>query len=88
MQKAVRAIPSRHRKQSLKLFCTASAAPASLAPSTGPEIRGVGEVADVEKLEGVRVLLDEDARPFVEYLVKWKVCHILLGHNRPGALMA
>lgn len=39
-----------------------------------PEIRGVGEVADVESLDGVRVKLDEDTnRPFVEYLVKWKV---------------
>ena len=37
------------------------------------EIRGGGEVADVETLDGVRVLLDEEARPFVEYLVKWKV---------------
>lgn len=50
----------------------AQAAQFSAEVTVSPEIRGVGEIADVESLDGVRVLLDEDTRPFVEYLVKWK----------------
>ena len=33
----------------------------------------VGEVGDVEEVAGVRVVIDEDSKPAVEYLVKWKV---------------
>ncbi len=32
-----------------------------------------GEVADVEEIEGIRVLMDEQNRPMVEYLIRWKV---------------
>ena len=31
-----------------------------------------GEIADVEELEGIRVLEAEDGSPLIEYLVKWK----------------
>lgn len=34
-----------------------------------------GEVADVEEVEGIRLLTDDDQkRPIVQYLIKWKVC--------------
>ncbi|KAK9845331.1 hypothetical protein WJX81_003616 [Elliptochloris bilobata] len=33
----------------------------------------VGEVGDVEEVAGVRVVLDEESAPAIEYLVKWKV---------------
>ena len=36
-------------------------------------IPAVGEVGDVEEVAGVRVAMDEDSKPVVEYLVKWKV---------------
>ena len=63
-----------HARQRGRVLTAASAAGAPPAIAAGPEIRGVGEVAEVETLEGVRVRLDEDTtRPFVEYLVKWKV---------------
>lgn len=37
------------------------------------EVIAQGEVADVEEIEGIRVLMDEQNRPMVEYLIKWKV---------------
>lgn len=33
---------------------------------------GVGEIADVEEVAGIRVLVGEDNRPVIEYLLKWK----------------
>ena len=36
-------------------------------------IPAIGEVGDVEEVAGVRVVMDEDSKPVVEYLVKWKV---------------
>lgn len=33
----------------------------------------IGEVGDVEEVAGVRVVMDEDSKPAVEYLVNWKV---------------
>lgn len=49
------------------------------------EVIAQGEVADVEEIEGIRVLMDDQNRPMVEYLIKWKVrviwlfkgCHYL-----------
>ena len=38
------------------------------------EVISQGEVADVEEIEGIRVSLNEQKRPMVEYLIKWKVC--------------
>ena len=35
---------------------------------------GVGEIADVEEVDGIRVVVGEDNRPMIEYLVRWKVC--------------
>lgn len=37
------------------------------------EVIAQGEVADVEEIEGIRVNTDEQNRPMVEYLIKWKV---------------
>ena len=37
------------------------------------EVIAQGEVADVEEIEGIRVNMDEQNRPMVEYLIKWKV---------------
>ena len=37
------------------------------------EVIAQGEVADVEEIEGIRVLMDEQNRPMVEYLIRWKV---------------
>ena len=37
------------------------------------EVISQGEVADVEEIEGIRVLMTEQKRPMVEYLIKWKV---------------
>lgn len=34
---------------------------------------GVGEIADVEDMEGIRVVVGEANRPLIHYLVKWKV---------------
>ena len=33
----------------------------------------LGEVADVEEIEGLRLIMNEYKRPMVEYLIKWKV---------------
>lgn len=38
------------------------------------EVLTLGKVADVEEIEGLRVILNEYKRPMVEYLIKWKVC--------------
>ena len=39
------------------------------------EVISQGEVADVEEIEGIRLLTDDDRkRPIVQYLIKWKVC--------------
>ena len=38
------------------------------------EVISQGEVADVEEVEGIRLLTDIDQkRPIVQYLIKWKV---------------
>ena len=34
---------------------------------------GVGEISDVEDVEGIRVVVGEANRPLIEYLIKWKV---------------
>lgn len=34
--------------------------------------QGFGEVAEVEELQGVRIVPDAQKRPQVQYLVKWK----------------
>lgn len=39
--------------------------------ASGPPV-GVGEIADVEDVAGLRVLAGEDNRPIIEYLIKWK----------------
>lgn len=41
------------------------------------EVIAQGEVADVEEIEGIRVVMDEQNRPMVEYLIKWKVYTVL-----------
>lgn len=50
----------------------------------------VGEVGDVEEVAGVRVVMDNDSKPAVEYLVRWKVrssaCNCLLDSNDTAAL--
>lgn len=38
------------------------------------EVVTLGKVADVEEMEGLRVVMNEYKRPMVEYLIKWKVC--------------
>lgn len=40
---------------------------------------GVGEIADVESVDGIRVLLGENNTPRIEYLVKWKVSGLSTG---------
>ena len=47
----------------------------NVASATAPvvEVIAQGEVADVEEIEGLRVVMDEQNRPMVEYLIKWKV---------------
>lgn len=53
------------KKQSLRfVLCTATPAVAVIS---------LGEVADVEEIEGLRVVMNEYKRPVVEYLIKWKV---------------
>ncbi len=47
-----------------QIFCAA-------APAV--EVVSLGEVADVEGIEGLRVIMNEYKRPMVEYLIKWKV---------------
>ena len=50
----------------------------SCAAAPAVEIISSGEVADVEEIEGLRVVMNEYKRPMVEYLIKWKVQpHIL-----------
>ena len=44
------------------------------AAAPAVEVLTLGTVADVEEIEGLRVVLNEYKRPMVEYLVKWKVC--------------
>ncbi len=47
------------------------------ASATPPvEVIAQGEVADVEEIEGLRVVMDDQNRPMVEYLIKWKVSYI------------
>lgn len=41
----------------------------------------VGEIADVESVEGLRIQLGEDNTPKIEYLVKWKVCCTVVLQN-------
>ena len=45
----------------------------SCAATPAVEVISLGEVADVEEIEGLRVVMNEYKRPVVEYLVKWKV---------------
>ena len=59
-----------------------SEAAAAQPPDAGPVIEsqsymGLGELADVEELRGVRVSVDGNSKAIVEYLVHWKVS---LGH--------
>ena len=50
----------------------------SCAAAPAVEIISLGEVVDVEEIEGLRVVMNEYKRPMVEYLIKWKVQpHIL-----------
>ena len=43
------------------------------AATPAVEVISLGEVADVEEIEGLRVVMNEYKRPVVEYLVRWKV---------------
>ena len=45
----------------------------SCAATPAVEVISLGEVADVEEIEGLRVVMNEYKRPVVEYLIKWKV---------------
>ena len=45
----------------------------SCAATPAVEVISLGEVADVEEIEGLRVVVNEYKRPVVEYLIKWKV---------------
>ncbi len=45
----------------------------SCAAAPAVEVISLGEVADVEEIEGLRVVMNEYKRPVVEYLIKWKV---------------
>ncbi len=49
-----------------------SISPNAVSPSESTPI-GVGEIADVEDVEGIRVVVGEANRPLIEYLIKWKV---------------
>ena len=54
--------------------CLVAVAEESAAGTSHIEFQGAGEVADVEELAGVRVVVDgADGRAAVEYLVRWKV---------------
>ena len=44
------------------------------AAAPAVEVVTLGKVADVEEIEGLRVVMNEYRRPMVEYLIKWKVC--------------
>ena len=44
------------------------------AAAPAVEVVTLGKVADVEEIEGLRVVMNEYKRPMVEYLIKWKVC--------------
>ena len=37
------------------------------------DLIGVGEIVDVEDIEGIRVLIGANNWPMIEYMVKWKV---------------
>lgn len=60
---------ARQHRQSLRWIAAASKG-AKTEPSP---LVGVGEIADVEDVEGIRVTFGEANRPLIEYLVKWKV---------------
>lgn len=63
----------------MKLFGRAShsltraAAAADDTSGLSTTLIGVGEVVDVEDVEGIRVLPGEDNKLIIQYLVKWKV---------------
>ncbi len=56
----------RTRRKSLSLHVVEASAAAATP------VR-VGEIVDVEEVAGIRVLVGEDNRPQIEYLLKWKV---------------
>ena len=84
MGEAARASPSRKKEagkrpnpvQSQRSSRQRSRSIAYATPQV--EVIAQGEVADVEEIEGIRVLMDDQNRPMVEYLIKWKVRVILL----------
>ena len=56
-----------HRKRQRRL------SPSQATAAVDSALIGVGEIVDVEDVEGIRVLIGDDNRPMIEYLVKWKV---------------
>lgn len=50
----------------------------SSVASPSVQLIGQGEVADVEEIEGIRVVMDEQKRPLVQYLIKWKVNMVVM----------
>ena len=50
----------------------------SSVASPSVQLIGQGEVADVEEIEGIRVVMDEQKRPLVQYLIKWKVRMVVM----------
>ena len=55
-----------HRKRQRRL------SPSQATAAVDSALIGVGEIIDVEDVEGIRVLFGDDNRPRIEYLVKWK----------------
>ena len=47
---------------------------AEASAASGEVFRGLGELADIDELRGVRVSVDGNGKAIVEYLVHWKVC--------------
>ena len=50
-----------------------TAAAAALGGDDAGSYMGLGELADVEELRGVRVKVDDNGKAVIEYLVHWKV---------------
>ena len=55
------------KRQRQSSFCTHATSTVDNTPV------GVGEIADVEDVEGIRVVVGDANRPLIEYLIKWKV---------------
>lgn len=62
---AVQVTQSQNLHRGKNLSCSASVSEVSLV--------GVGEIADVEDVDGIRIVVGDDNKPMIEYLVKWKV---------------